>query len=101
MLPAECNYHIYDKELLIIIKCLKNWKSELEIICDFFEILTDNQALKHFKTVQKLFFKQYHYFNLISNFDFYIKYYFREINIKADAFIRMSDCISGNKNKRI
>ena len=24
MLPAECNYHIYDKELLIIIKCLKN-----------------------------------------------------------------------------
>ena len=24
MLPAEYNYHIYDKELLIIIKCLKN-----------------------------------------------------------------------------
>ena len=24
MLPVECNYHIYDKELLIIIKCLEN-----------------------------------------------------------------------------
>ena len=24
MLPAECNYYIYDKKLLIIIKCLKN-----------------------------------------------------------------------------
>ena len=51
MLSAECNYHIYNKELLIIIKCLKNWKSELEIICDPFKVLTDNQTLKHFKTV--------------------------------------------------
>ena len=24
MLLIKCNYHIYDKELLIIIKCLKN-----------------------------------------------------------------------------
>ena len=51
MLSIECNYHIYDKELLTIIKCLKNWRSELEIICNPFEVLTDNQALKHFKTV--------------------------------------------------
>ena len=50
MLSIECNYHIYNKKLLAIIKCLKNLKSELEMICDFFEVLTDNQALKHFKT---------------------------------------------------
>ena len=55
MLSIEYNYHIYNKELLIIIKCLKNWRPELEMIHDFFEVLTDNQALKHFKTVQKLF----------------------------------------------
>jgi hypothetical protein len=24
MIPAECNYEIYDKELLIIIRCLKH-----------------------------------------------------------------------------
>ena len=23
--PAECNYQIYDKELLAIIKCLEEW----------------------------------------------------------------------------
>ena len=51
MLLVECNYHIYDKELLTIIKCLKNWRSELEMTCDPFEVLTDNQALEHFKTV--------------------------------------------------
>ena len=50
MLLIKCNYHIYDKELLIIIKCLKNWRSELEMIYDFFEVLTDNQTLKYFKT---------------------------------------------------
>ena len=54
ILPIECNYHIYNKKLLIIIKCLKNWRPELEMICDPFEVLTDNQALKHFKTVKKL-----------------------------------------------
>ena len=42
MLPAECNYHIYDKELLIIIKCLKNWRSELKMIHDSFKVLINN-----------------------------------------------------------
>ena len=57
MLLTECNYHIYDKKLLIIIKCLKNWRSEFEMTCDSFKILTDNQVLEHFKTAQKLSFK--------------------------------------------
>ena len=42
MLPAECNYHIYDKELLIIIKCLKNWRFKLKMTHNPFKILTDN-----------------------------------------------------------
>ena len=71
------------------------------MICDSFKILTDNQALKHFKTIQKLFFKQYCYLNLISNFNFHIKYYFKKTNIKADVFIKMSDCIPDNENEKI
>ena len=27
--PAECNYKIYNKELLAIVKCLKEWSSKL------------------------------------------------------------------------
>lgn len=30
MLPAECNYEIYDKKLLAIIRCFEEWKPELE-----------------------------------------------------------------------
>jgi hypothetical protein len=43
-LPAECNYPIYDKELLAIIKCLQEWDSELRSV-ESFKILTDYKAL--------------------------------------------------------
>ena len=64
MLLIKCNYHIYNKELWIIIKYLKNWRPELEMTHNSFKVLTDNQILKHFKTVQKLSFKQCYYLNL-------------------------------------
>ena len=69
--------------------------------CDPFKVLTDNQVLKHFKTVQKLFFKQYCYFNLILDFDFHIKYHSEKVNVKADVLIKMSDCIFSDENERI
>ena len=68
---------------------------------DPFEVLTDNQALKHFKTAQKLSSKQCHYFNLISDFNFHIKYHSEKTNAKTDTLIKISDCIPDNKNKRI
>ncbi len=30
MIFAECNYHIYDKKLLVIIQCFKHWRLKLE-----------------------------------------------------------------------
>ncbi len=32
---AECNYEIYDKEMLIIIQCLKEWDTELRSVSSF------------------------------------------------------------------
>ena len=68
---------------------------------NLFEVLTDNQTLKYFKTVKKLSFKQCHYFNLILDFNFYIKYYPEKVNIKADTFIKMLDCIPDDENEKI
>ena len=48
-----------------------------------------------------MFFKQCCYLNLISDFNFYIKYHFKKANIKADVFIKMSDCISDDEDERI
>ena len=71
------------------------------MICDSFEVLTDNQTLKHFKTAQKLSSQQYHYFNLISDFNFHIKYCFEKTNVKTDVLTKMSDCIPDNEDERI
>ncbi|KAI1004754.1 hypothetical protein K3495_g3462 [Podosphaera aphanis] len=52
--PAECNYEIHDKELLGIIRCLKEWRGELMGLEEQFEILTDHNNLKYFMTTQKI-----------------------------------------------
>ena len=31
IVPAECNYEIYDKELLVIVRYLEYWRPELEL----------------------------------------------------------------------
>ena len=61
MIPAECNYHIYDKELLAIIRCFEHWRPELEHWRPELEhtdlpiqIFTDHQALKTFMENKQL-----------------------------------------------
>ena len=66
-----------------------------------FEVLIDNQTLKHFKTAQKLSSKQCHYLNLISDFNFHIKYHPGKTNAKTNALTKMSDCIPDDKNEKI
>ena len=51
--PAECNYPIYDKELLVIIRCLEEWEAELKSVRQF-TVLTDYKNLEYFTTVRKL-----------------------------------------------
>ncbi len=54
MVPAECNYEIYDKELLAIIRSLEEWRPELEGIGLPIQILTDYKNLEYFTTTKKL-----------------------------------------------
>jgi hypothetical protein len=51
---AECNYEIYDKKLLAIIKCLEEWRSEFQGTNEFFGILTDYKNLEYFTTTKSL-----------------------------------------------
>jgi hypothetical protein len=43
---AECNYEIYDKELLAIIRCFEQWRTELQSVKKFINVLTDHKSLK-------------------------------------------------------
>jgi RNase H-like domain found in reverse transcriptase len=54
MLPMECNYVIYDKELLTIIHAFKIWCHYLKGSTHLIEIWSDHKNLEHFKTSQSL-----------------------------------------------
>jgi len=51
---AECNYEIYDKELLTIIRCLKHWCSELKCTDISIKIFIDHLNLKYFMIIKEL-----------------------------------------------
>jgi len=51
---AERNYKIHNKEMLVIIQCLKIWRHFLEKAKNQFEIWTDHKNLEYFMKAQKL-----------------------------------------------
>ena len=54
MAPAECNYKIYDKELLAIVRCFEEWRPDLEGTDLPVQVLTDYKSLEYFMTMKRL-----------------------------------------------
>jgi len=52
--PAECNYDIYDKELMAIIKELEEWRPECEGAAYHLQLITDHKNLEYFMTKKLL-----------------------------------------------
>ena len=86
--PAECNYEIYDKELLAIIRCFKEWRPELEGTAMPVKVLTDHKGLKYFMTTKKLTPRQAKWAEFLSEFNFVVTYQSGKKNDKADALTR-------------
>ena len=51
---TECNYEIYDKELLAIIRCFEEWRPELEGTPSPVKVITDHRNLEYFMTTKLL-----------------------------------------------
>jgi hypothetical protein len=58
MALAECNYGIYDKEMLAIVRSLDQWRPELKGTAKKIQIFTDYKALKYFMTTKQLIRQQ-------------------------------------------
>src|SRR5438034_771825 len=54
MIPTECNYDTYDKELLAIVKTFKHWRHYLEESRYPIEVLADYANLQYFMTMKEL-----------------------------------------------
>jgi len=40
--PAECNYEIYDKKLMAIVRAFEEWRTELQSVENLILVLTDH-----------------------------------------------------------
>ena len=89
MIFAECNYHIYDKKLLIIIWCFKHWRLELKCTELLIQMFIDHQTLKIFMKNKQLTWHQVNYLNILFEFNFQIIFRSDKMNIKVNALIRM------------
>ena len=98
MILAECNYKIYDKKLLIIIRCLKHWCSELKCTDISIKIFINHLNLKYFMTIKELIRWQTKWAEKLSEYNFKIIYQSKKQNLKVDVLIRMSDVKSVKAN---
>ncbi len=90
MILAEINYDIYDKKLLVIIRCFEHWWLELKCTELFIQMFINYQTLKIFMKNKQLSRWQVNYLNILSKFNFQIIFRSGKINTKVNALIRMS-----------
>ena len=88
MTPAECNYMIYDKELLAIVKSFKTWRLELASVNKPVKVLTDHQNLEYFMTTKQLNRQQARWAKFLSEFNFKISYRPGKEGKKPDTLTR-------------
>ena len=99
MISAECNYEIYDKELLTIIKVFEKWRSELKSFKFFIQVIIDHKNLKYFMSFKLLNRKQARWSEYLSRFNFKITYRSSKLNNAADSLSRAKARLKKKKNK--
>lgn len=87
--PAESNYEIHDKELLAIIRALREWRPELKMVPRF-TIVTDHKNLRYFSKAQHLNERQMRWADLLTEFDFELQYRPGKLAARPDALSRRS-----------
>ena len=98
MMSIECNYEIYDKKLLIIIRCLKHWRFELKFIDISMKIFNDHKILKIFITNKNFTRRQTRWIEILFEYNFKIIYQSNFRNVKTNVFTRFFELISKSEN---
>ena len=67
--PVERNYDIYDRELLMVIRALKEWQHYLTGTEHPVVVITDHKNLEYFKQSQNLTCRQAHWWLFLQEYD--------------------------------
>ena len=84
--PAESNYPIHDKEMLAIIRCIHEWRTEL--VGQHFEVWSDHCNLAYFRKKQHLGERQMRWAYELNNFSFDIIHKPVKEQVQSDALSR-------------
>jgi hypothetical protein len=88
--PAECNYKIYDKELMAIVWAFEEWRLELEGTLHPIQVLSDHKNLEYFISTKLLNCHQTHWAEYLSCLNFKIVYCPGKAGGKPDALTHRS-----------
>src|SRR6266705_5957636 len=99
--PAECNYEIYDKELLAIVRSFEEWRPELEGALHPIQVLTDHKNLEYFMSTKLLNRWQTCCAEFLSRFQFRIQYRPGKAGGKPDALTRHSGDLPEEGDERL
>jgi hypothetical protein len=88
--PAECNYEIYDKELMAIVSAFEEWRPELQSIINSIRVLSDHKNLEYFTMTKLLNRRQARWSQFLSQFNFKIVYRPGTASGKLDTLTRRS-----------
>jgi len=99
--PAECNYEIYDKELLAIVHAFEEWRPHLEGSSHPVQVLSDHKNLEYFMSTKLLNRRQARWSEFLSRFDFRIVYRPGKAGGKTDALTRRSRDLPKEGDKRL
>jgi len=98
--PAECNYEIYDKDLMAIIRAFEEWRPHLEGSCHPIQVLSDHKNLEYFMSTKLLNRRQDRWSEFLSRFDFRIVYRPGKAGGKPDALTRRLGDLSKEGDER-
>ena len=102
LLPVECNYDIYDRELLAIIFAIKAFCHLLLGVHYKFLIRFNHENLKYFKSPQKISAHQARWHVFLQDYDFKLVHFPEKSNTIADLLSRRKDFEGGvNPNQSI
>jgi len=90
-LPAELNYDVHDKEMVVIVNCFQEWRHFLMGAPEKIVVFTDHKNLEYFNTTKLLNRRQAHWAEILSQFNFKIIYRLGEKNGKAHTPSRRVD----------
>ena len=88
LIPTECNYDVYDRELLALVCALENWRHLLLGAKHQVEVFTDHEGLTKYWHAQKISRRVARYLPVLWEYNILIKHRPGNANKVADALSR-------------